>query len=194
MIDNFDKILPLLNFDSEDDFYYLQLLQRKKEVDTLSSNSNVVKNYYIGNMEYLERKRLEIIKLCDQFGARAMLRLNRRSWRQCALHALEKIAGQCASEDWMSVRKFYERVCGRYNAEPKTTRSWILDVDDRSRSTNEIMLVAEKCKPVGPKFIQMLESKNGYHLITKPFDIQEFNKTCGDVSIHKDNPTNLYIP
>ncbi len=31
MIDNIEKILPLLNFETSDDFYYLQILQRKKE-------------------------------------------------------------------------------------------------------------------------------------------------------------------
>jgi hypothetical protein len=31
MVDNFEKIIPLLKFDSEDDFYHLQILMRKKE-------------------------------------------------------------------------------------------------------------------------------------------------------------------
>ena len=31
MIDNFDKILPLLQWRTKDDFYFLQILQRKKE-------------------------------------------------------------------------------------------------------------------------------------------------------------------
>ena len=158
----------------------------------LSSNSNVVKNYYIGNMEYLDRKKKEIINLCKIFNARAMLRLNRRSWKQCALHGLEKIAGQCASEDYMSVRKFYERVCGRYSAEP--VKRWILDVDDKGRNANIMLQYAEACKPEGDKFIVFLESKNGYHLITTPFDVKEFKKRYPEVEIHKDNPTNLYIP
>lgn len=33
-MDNIDKILPFLKFESEDDFYYLQILQRKKENPT----------------------------------------------------------------------------------------------------------------------------------------------------------------
>ena len=31
MIDNFSKIEPLLNWRSEDDFYFFQILQRKKD-------------------------------------------------------------------------------------------------------------------------------------------------------------------
>lgn len=79
MIDNFDKIIPLMEFRTKDDFYYLQILQRKKEVDTLSSNSNVIRNYHIGDIDYFQKKRNEITKLCESFDARAMIWLNRRS-------------------------------------------------------------------------------------------------------------------
>lgn len=34
MVDNLRLILPFLKFESEDDFYYLQILQRKKENPT----------------------------------------------------------------------------------------------------------------------------------------------------------------
>jgi len=37
-------------------------------------------------------------------------------------------------------------------------------------------------------------SKSGLHIITTPFNISEFNKKYTDIEIHKDNPTNLYIP
>lgn len=76
MIDVFDKVKDLLTFESDDDFYYLQILQRKKENPQLGSNSRVIKNYYIGSVEYLENRYEEIRKLCTEFNARAMLRLN----------------------------------------------------------------------------------------------------------------------
>ena len=55
MIDNLEKVLPLLEFESEDDFYYLQILQRKKENPQLGSNSRVIKNYYITSIDYLTK-------------------------------------------------------------------------------------------------------------------------------------------
>jgi hypothetical protein len=39
MVDNFEIIKSLLQFDSEDDFYHLQILKRKKENPELGSNS-----------------------------------------------------------------------------------------------------------------------------------------------------------
>lgn len=37
-------------------------------------------------------------------------------------------------------------------------------------------------------------TKSGYHLITKPFDMQVFRERFPDIDVHKNNPTNLYIP
>ncbi len=78
MIDNFDTLIPFLKFESPDDFYYLQVLQRKKENPELGSNSRVIKNYYIKSAEHLLKLRKEIIQLCENFNARASLRLNKR--------------------------------------------------------------------------------------------------------------------
>jgi hypothetical protein len=76
MIDNIQLILPFLKFESKDDFYYLQILQRKKENPQLGSNSRVIKNYYITSEKYLLDRYNEIKKLCEVFNARAMIRLN----------------------------------------------------------------------------------------------------------------------
>ena len=46
-IDNINYVLPFLVFEDRNDFYYLQILQRKKENPQLGSNSRVIKNYYI---------------------------------------------------------------------------------------------------------------------------------------------------
>ena len=43
-VDCLDLVKDLLVFESEDDFYFLQILQRKKENALLGSNSRVIKN------------------------------------------------------------------------------------------------------------------------------------------------------
>src|SRR5690606_10096384 len=92
MLNNIEKILPLLEFKSEDDFYYLQILQRKKENSHLGSNSRVIKNYYITSIDYLLERKDEIIALCDIFNARASLRLNKRSFKKVAFKTMQNIA------------------------------------------------------------------------------------------------------
>lgn len=53
MINNFDLIQNILSFEDPGDFYYLQILQRKKDINNTVSSSNhrVVKSYYINSIE-----------------------------------------------------------------------------------------------------------------------------------------------
>lgn len=190
MVDNFEKIKGLLKFDSEDDFYHLQIIKRKKENPELGSNSYVVKTYYISSVEYLDKKRDEIINLCQFNNARACINLNPRSFERIAFHTLKKVTDIIMNKDYKSVRKAYESVCGEY-ANGKN-KSWIIDID--VKDLNEVKIVSdmiEPINPVGDKVISVLETKNGYHIITKPFDVSKVSITH---DIHKNNPTVLYIP
>ena len=105
MIDVFDNIKDLLTFENDDDFYYLQILQRKKENPHLGSNSRVIKNYYINNLEYLESRYDEIKELCNQFNARAALRLNKRSKRKVAFKTMQNMANSMMNEEYSFIKK-----------------------------------------------------------------------------------------
>lgn len=197
-MNNFDIIAPLLKFESEDDFYYLQILQRKKdqndEYKGLKSNNNArtIKNYYISSLEYLESKMPEIIKLCEVFNARASIRLNKRSYRKVAFKTLQKIADTMANGEYSHIINSYSKACGvEHNA--GNNKVWILDIDE------PIGMLAlrehlESLAPLGDKYIAFIPSPNGGHIISKPFDISKFDNAKYKIDIHKDNPTNLYIP
>jgi hypothetical protein len=49
-------------------------------------------------------------------------------------------------------------------------------------------------KPEGPKVESVIPTKNGYHLITKRFDVKTFGEKYPDIDIQKKNPTLLYLP
>ena len=57
MINNFDLISSLLNFDDSDLFYHLQILRRGKDHPNLPSANRVIKTYYIDNNEYFPKLR-----------------------------------------------------------------------------------------------------------------------------------------
>lgn len=192
-IDNFDLILPLLTYESDDDFYYLQILQRKKENDEIGSNSRVVRNYYIKSNEYLYQRKSEIIKLCQVFNARAMIRLNKRSFEKTSFKAIQNLANTMSNKEFSFCMKSYDRACGQgHNATDKT---WIVDIDFQGRLVNDILLFIERqCDPIGKKFVAIIPSKSGSHLITKPFNVMTFKNMYHDIEVHKDNPTNLFIP
>lgn len=193
MVDNFRNIESLLQFSSEDDFYHLQIIKRKKEHPELGSNSYVVKTYYIISPEHLYQKKEEIISLCNHHNARSCINLNRRSFEKIAFNLLKKVTDQIMNKDFKSCRKAYESVCGAHSNEPN--KKWIIDID-RRYDVDEYARIANKLhdiQPIGPKALRMLPTKNGYHIITCPFNIMEAKAFLPD-DIHKDNPTILYIP
>lgn len=198
MIDNFEQIKNMLVFESEDDFYHLQILKRKKENPELGSNSYVIKTYYVTSVEYLESKKAEIINLCQFNNARACINLNPRSFEAIAFHTLRKVTDIIMNKDFKSVRKAYESVCGTYGT--GKNKSWVVDIDMKDMDVvNRIAKLIDKLQPVSDetKIKAVLPTKNGYHLITAPFNAFEFNKIMslqGDVpDVHKNNPSILYI-
>jgi hypothetical protein len=49
-------------------------------------------------------------------------------------------------------------------------------------------------QPEGDKVEAVIPTKNGYHFITKKFDVMEFKRKYPDVDIQKKNPTLLFLP
>jgi hypothetical protein len=195
MIDNLQTMLNLLVFRSEDDFYHLQIIKRKKEHPELDSNSYVVKSYYINSTQYLLDKWNEIVTLCAHHNARACINLNRRSFEKCAFQLLRKVSDQILNKDYRSCRKAYESVCGTYSNEPD--KKWIIAVDTHDATVG--MVIVKHIRGLMPepgtsKLVATIPTKNDYHIITRPFDIAEFRKVFPNIEIHKDNPTILYIP
>jgi len=200
MVNNLNKIKPLLTFNSEDTYYFLQILQRSKENPIPAKNSVNVKNYYIKSVEHLESKMDEIVKLCDFFNARAYLRLTPRSYKVTALHHLRQMAQMIADGNYKSIAKSYLSSSGSTTS--GTEKRWIVDIDSISAKNDPdgyyVQTIKDyinnDCRPYGDKILLTLPTRNGLHLITKPFDCSVFNKAYPDIETHKDNPCNLYIP
>ena len=193
MIDNFEQIKGLLKFNSDDDFYFCQILKRKKEHKELGSNSYVVKTYFIKSEEDLEFYKAEMINLAEFHNARVYLNLNKRSFERTAFHTLKKITDQILNKDYKSARKAYASVCGMYAADQDKT--WVIDVDEpKGRQGANMLKFIDNIEPVGNKLIAIVDTKNGYHIISKPFNIQKFSDEYPTIDIHKQNPTILYIP
>ena len=200
MVNNFEQIKKMLTFASEDDFYHLQIIKRKKEHPELGSNSYVVKTYYISSVEYLELKKDEIINLCDFHNARAYINLNRRSFEKTAFHTMQKVANQLMNRDFMSVSEAYDSVCGANSNEPN--KKWIVDIDDVSVDAMahdpKIKKLIEKIKTLqhlseATPFLEIVRTKSGFHLITSPFRLDIFSTEYPNIDVHKNNPTILYI-
>lgn len=204
MIDCLELIKDLLVFETNDDFYFLQILQRKKENPNLGSNSKVIKNYYISSTEQLIEKYDEIKSLCNMFNARASLRLNKRSFEKVAFKSLENFANVMQTKEYKHIMNCYDKACGLLNNEKQ--KKWIVDIDRNELVWLEhIINSVQESEPNGNKIIIQLSTKSGIHLITKPFNVIQFKENLKNklskyflgeitIDIHKDNPINLYIP
>lgn len=206
MVDNFDLIKNLLEFRSKDDFYFVQILQRKKDVkpDDIkkitgpNSNARLIKMYCVHSQEYLDGIKNEIVEICNLFNARAGIDLNRKSYQQCALQSARLILDQIANKEYTKAIKAYSSVCGRYSNE--NNKKWIIDIDgDKEVSSLMLDYINYECEPIS-KFVEdnkiytTIPSKNGCHIITKPFNLLKFKEKYSDIDVQKMSPTNLYIP
>lgn len=203
MINNFDLISSKLKFENEHEFYFLQIIQRKKEVPDLGSNNRVIKTYYVYSLEKLEKYKQEIIDLCTQFNARAYIHLNRRNSKVLAFEMLELLAKNIKSEDYNQLGNLYNSVCGHHHSDKDKT--WIIDLDgDEVNNIKQIKETIEYLEPLlftnldtgkcESKIIAEIPTKNGIHLITKPFNSQKFGVKYPNIDLHKNNPTILFIP
>jgi hypothetical protein len=202
ILNNFEIIKPLLTFKDENHFYFLQVIQRKKDFDKdggdriryLGSNNNnrLIKAYYIYSIEQLNRYTSEIIGLCEMFKARAGINLNPRNNRDVALDCLERLARDIRCNNF-DVSKIYNSVCGENKGSDK---HWIIDLDEHDLPMQgSIMNFLDTIEPFGEKkIIAQVPSKTGMHLITKSFNRQKFKEQFPTIETHVNNPTNLYIP
>jgi len=197
MVDNFKQISELLTFDSEDEFYFVQIIQRKKDNKGVKGSNNknrLMKAYYIRSVEQLMDLKPEMIHLATYFNARVGINLNKRSFEKTAFNTLLKIANQMHNRDFMSVRRAYNTACGIHNA--VDDKVWILDIDSLKGSDKiRAIRAVQYSEPVGTdKLLADIPTNNGYHLITKPFNTLQFSEVCPDIEIHKNNPCALYYP
>lgn len=201
MIDNFEQIETLLSFDDPDLFYHLQIIRRGKDHPNLVAANRTIKTYYIDNNEKLSKIKQEIIDLCEYFGARAYINLAPKSYRKCTMQCISDMAMRAKDGDFKKIYKCWNTVVGYVKSDYPM---WIIDVDGPTDGCISEFIEYE-CEPLkyhieGPhkiydfKIYDYIKTKNGYHIITKPFNLKQFKDKYPDIDVHKNNPTILYIP
>ena len=212
MVDNFELIKPLLSFDKHGDFYFLQILQRKKDGCNVPNSSDnqrrLVKDYHITSTEKLDSLRDEIIASCNETGARAYIRLNKRNYRTVSMaFAEETLMKARTNQEFGNTFNEINSVIGRYPEPGKGNKTWIVDIDNTnvdSKIVKDIKdIIVNYCQPFDvEKIVAVIPTKSGVHLITRPFNQETFYRMFSqlklsnenEVDIKKDNPTVLYVP
>jgi hypothetical protein len=194
MINNIDIIKPLLTFDNEGEFYMLYIFKRKKDQTTDKANHQsvrTIKSYCIESIEQLEKRYDEIIQLCEMFKARAYIHIQKQNHKDVAMNMITEIVTRIQSGQ-INQKHVFDSVVGQIKTQEKR---WIVDIDDvELYDLKPIMDFIDTLRPEGLKVESIIPTKNGYHLITKRFDVMEFKKKYPEIDIQKKNPTLLYYP
>lgn len=205
IIDNFEKIRPLLKFepyeDGSDNFYYVEILMRKKEHENLKHSTKIKTFQFITERKYDEYRSI-IIRLCNKLQARAYIRLNRRSHFSTGMYMYELLGKYSQNKQFDAFRSVYSKACGKKYINDKM---WIVDIDVKDEMV--VNYIINKIEYVQNTFehsedynvITTLPTLNGNHIITNPFRIDKFDSRVTKetreeigLDVHTNNPTILY--
>ena len=194
-MDNIEHIKKLLNFEEKGDFYMLYVLKRKKDQPEGERDNHqsvrTIKSYCVDSIEYLEKRYDEIKQLCEMFKARAYIHVQKQNHRDVSLNMMVALA-QRIQDGNHKQQGLFDSVVGQLKTYEKR---WIVDIDVSDyHAVYEVTKFISTLKPEGSKVESVIPTKNGYHLITKRFDVKTFSEQYPEISIQKKNPTLLYLP
>jgi hypothetical protein len=195
MIDNIEHIKKLLNFEEKGDFYMLYVFKRKKDQPEGERDNHqsvrTIKSYCVDSIEYLEKRYDEIKQLCEMFKARAYIHVQKQNHRDVSLNMMVALA-QRIQDGNHKQQGLFDSVVGQLKTYEKR---WVVDIDVSDyHAVYEVTKFISTLKPEGPKVESVIPTKNGYHLITKRFDVKTFGEKYPEISVQKKNPTLLYLP
>lgn len=173
-LNNLNNLLPYLEFFTGDDFYFLQIIKRRRENPDMVKSEKLIKTYHITSEQHLIDKFEEIKSICKFHNARAYLDLNKKSFEQTAIIVLDKIAKCFANRTYKSIKSAYDSACGSHTAEQYPL--WIVDVDIKndeivSRIAENIRQCDSNCLDPVVGFIPTI---NGVHILTHKFNRKQF--------------------
>lgn len=199
MVNNFEAIKPYLrmkglreNADkkkAEDLYFTIELVKRAKDHKEIGSNNYHFKNYYITSIDKLDHYKDEIITLCDTFGMRAYISVNRKSFKKVALDTVAEMCRLMSNDDFRRPYRVYESCSGKYVE--KEDKTWIVDIDaDQIDNLGFFKYWLKELRPDGDTIVFELYSNSGIHLLTKPFNRDRFYNECTVAGI---NPPDIKL-
>ena len=210
MLNNIELIKPMFYFsESNNMFFHCQIVQRAKDHKGEKVREGAIKTYFIRSREHLDRIMPEIILLCEHYGARAYINVAGKDFSSLQSLLLMKLASDIHQGIVRNPRKCLNSAAGELKSR---VPRWIVDVDDISMKDSikeklfELYVEALKRKgsdistetlaEAGYNYIYTeIPTKQGVHLIVRPFNVKAFSETFPNVDVHKNSMgTLLYYP
>lgn len=196
-VNNFDVIIPYLNFNKS--IHLVWLVQRNKDGNNCGNKGNkqrTIKSYYFQSVEKLQEKKEEIMQLCKQNNCRAYICVNTKPVVKVLFTlqsiVMDKLQEQLNHNSYLSLHGIIDSAVMKSGGDGN--KLWVIDIDkDDIVFVNEIAAYINKQRSgFNTNAITYFKTLKGYHLITHPFDCQNFNKKYPDIEIKKEGLTLLY--
>ena len=195
MINNFKQIRELLTFEKQNDYYFIEILKRRKDNPRMTVDSKFINDYYVYSLDDYDQMTDEILCYSEILHARAYIRLNVRNAEKTSLIALKRLSDFIYAKDFKSVSHLFRKVSREVNSEPN--HKFLVDIDnenDKIFAKSVLKNIWETSKEPAGKILAEIPTPNGCHLITTVFDSEKFVASCPNIHMHKDCNTVLYSP
>lgn len=186
MTDNLYKVLkyftdsgfPIYKNESGDKYITVMLVRRGKDHPDLPSANYTFKSYFIDSLESLEHMYNEIKQCCDMFRLRAYISVNIKSKEKLTKSVAYAFSLNILNNEYKKPWNVIYHANGKNSSIGDSV--WIVDIDDCNDSDNEyinkIIELINMCNSkFNNNFITTIPTKSGIHLLTHPFNLQQFN-------------------
>ncbi len=186
-VDNHEVVASFIDEKYDGDtFWYTELLDRKTNG---ASRFKMLRSFEHNDRAQFMEQWPTIKDLCDKNGVRAYTRLSPRSRATVGKAMLLKVTQQVLDGHYDALYHAYNSAKGATNVHGR--KLWLFDVDEPGEEADRLFAQLKEMGVARGK----IPSRAGYHIITVGFDIRPLPKDWSKwMSLHKDNPTNLYIP
>ena len=182
MIDNFNLIWKILDFKSDDDYYFIELIQRRKDFPEGSNvkSQTCVGSYMIKSRDQFENLENEIKLICRMHNARAYINPSRKSLKRTTVLLAEQLFGMMVQGDCHKLNSRLESAAGLCKPE-HDAKLFVVDLDTKDNAAfqkvTNILAMLATVEAVVP-------TVNGFHFITAPFNCMDFHAECLKAKIY----------
>jgi len=202
MTNNFDLIkcymikegIPMKEKDMGDLFFEVMLVRRGKDHPNLPAANYTFKSYYIDSIEKFDYFKDEMIKCCEMFGLRAYVSVNVKSKKEYSKMCAFKFNQNILNNEYKKPWRVGDHVFGKITA--KNDNTWLVDVDEVNLNDSDdlefissIISVINSCNSkYDPVVINQIPTRSGLHILTRPFNVKQFEEKYLRLSSNKECP------
>ena len=202
LINNLELIAPLLPKNNPEVFCHMQIVCRAKDHKDEKVREGAIKTYFIKDEEHLRKVMPEVILLCEHYGARAYINVSPKSFGKLQKLMLVKLASLVCEGNIHNPRKTLNSAAGVLTSKNPT---WIIDVDNMPVKDSILNWLDDYfkldstlpfCNTREELYLRgIIPTKQGCHLLVRPFNLKEFSSNFPNVDVHKNSMgTLLYYP